>query len=299
MLQIIPSPHEDVVVVKAAGRLTDEDYNVFVPELEKIISQRGPVSVLLEFENFKGWEPKAMWDDFKFGLKHPDDFNKMAIVGEKAWQHLFAVIAKPFTSGEIRYFDHDQIQDAWDWILEKNPDATSENTGEEETEKPVKVTVTPYSRIVVAMDFSQHAEKALARAVELAGHYGADVAVVHACESLMRYDVYPDDFLGPATTFPMYDPELDQQLFDSAKKRLEDMAARIDYDRMTVEVVWGSPAATVLSYAESQKADLIVAGSHGRKGIARLLGSTTNGIMHSARCDVLVVRLDESIPRLS
>ncbi len=291
MLQIIPSPHENVVVVKATGLLTDDDYNVFVPELEKLINEQGPVSVLLEFENFRGWEAKALWADFKFGLKHPDDFKKMAIVGEKAWHHIFAVVVKPFTSGEVRYFDHDQIQKAWDWILEKKTEGSDNDQGEE-TEESEQVTLVPYRSIVVATDFSRHAEKALARAVEMARHYGASVAVVHAHESLMRYDVYPDDFLGPSTGFPMYDPELDQQLFDSARKRLEDMAKQIDYDKMTVEVVWGSPSATVISYAESQKADLIVAGSHGRKGIARLLGSTANSIMHSARCDVLVVRLD-------
>ncbi len=291
MLQIIPSPHENVFVVKATGVLTDEDYNVFVPRLEELIREHGPISLLVEFENFKGWEPKAMWADFKLGLKHPDDFRKMAIVGEKAWHQVLAVMAKPFTSGEVKYFDHDQIQEAWDWILEDETSSESEESSEgEEPQEPV--TLKPYQRIVVAMDFSQHAVKALARAVEVAGHYKASVAVVHACESLMRYDVYPDDFLGPTPSFPMYDPELDQQLFDSAKKRLEDMAAQIDYDKITVEVVWGSPSATVISYAESQNADLIVAGSHGRKGIAKLLGSTANSIMHSARCDVLVVRLD-------
>jgi universal stress protein A len=294
MLQIIPSPHKNVVVVKATGLLTDDDYNVFVPKLEELIREQGPISVMVEFENFKGWEPKALWADFKLGLEHPDDFRKMAIVGEKAWHHLFAVMVKPFTSGEVRYFGHDQIQEAWDWILE-NKESSEPEQSEEEDDKPedsAPATVTPYSRIVVAMDFSRHAVKALARAVELAEHYRASVAVVHACESLMRYDVYPDDFLGPSPSLPMYDPELDQQLFDSAKKRLEDMAAQIEYDRITVEVVWGSPSATVISYAESQNADLIVAGSHGRKGIAKLLGSTATSIMHSARCDVLVVRLD-------
>ncbi|WP_292363901.1 universal stress protein, partial [Methylophaga sp. UBA1464] len=37
--------------------------------------------------------------------------------------------------------------------------------------------------------------------------------------------------------------------------------------------------------------DLIVVGSHGRKGIKMLLGSTANAILHHARCDVLAVRL--------
>lgn len=291
MLQIIPSSHHDIIVVKATGLLTDDDYKKFIPELEKLISEQNPISMLVEFENFRGWEPKALWADFKLGLEHTDNFRKMAIVGEKAWHHFFAVLAKAFTSGDIRYFNHDQIQEAWDWILGKTEEAGQTDKKNEPGEQE-PATVTPYGSIVVAMDFSPHAGKALTRAVELAGHYKAAVAVVHACESLMRYDVYPDDFLGPSLSLPMYDPELDQQLFDSAQKRLKEMLKKIGYDKLTGEVVWGSSSSTIISYAESLKADLIVAGSHGRKGIAKLLGSTANSIMHSARCDVLIVKLD-------
>ena len=292
MLQIIPSSHENVIVVKATGLLTDKDYKEFVPRLEKLIEKQGAVSILLEFENFRGWEPKALWDDFKIGLEHTGDFRKIAIVGEKVWHHFFAVIVRAFTSGEVRYFEQDEIQKAWAWILDKEKPESQDIKREKNTEKQEPVKIQPYNSIVVAMDFSAHAEKALARAVELARHYRASIAVVHACQSLMTYNVYPDDFLGASPSLPMYDPELDQQLFDSAVKRLKDMTSQIDYDKITSEVVWGSPSATVLSYAESQNADLIVAGSHGRRGITRLLGSTANSIMHSARCDVLVVRLE-------
>lgn len=43
--------------------------------------------------------------------------------------------------------------------------------------------------------------------------------------------------------------------------------------------------------AEEQKADLIVIGSHGRHGLGRLLGSTANGVLQGAPCDVLAVRI--------
>ncbi len=292
MLQIIPSPNDDVIVVKATGLLSDEDYREFVPKLEELINRQGRVCLLVEFENFKGWDPKALWADFKLGLEHPDNFKKIAIVGEKAWHHLFAVVVRAFSGAEVRYFEHDQIKEAWEWIREKEA-SDKEQAGAEDNAVPQHlVPLKPYSRIIVAMDFSPHAEKALERAVEIARHYNASIAVVHACESLMRYAIYPDDLLGPSLSLPMYDPELDQQIFDSAKKRLEEMVQKTDYHDISAEVIWGSPASTVISYAESQEADLIVTGSHGRKGIARLLGSTANSIMHSARCDVLVVRID-------
>ena len=295
MLQIIDSPHREVVVIKATGVLTDQDYKEFVPKLETIIKERGPLSVLLEFENFRGWKPKALWDDFTLGMEHDTDFRRMAIVGQRTLHHLFAVIVRAFTSAEVRYFEQNEIQKAWDWILEKDTDSKEGNLPEGEKgerEEQQAVEVRPYRRIITAMDFSPHAQKALKRAVELARFYNASLSVIHVHEIMIPYDLYQDDFTGTTPAFSMYNMELDEQLFESARKRLNEMVSQIDYPDITVEVISGSPSSTIISYAESQKADLIVAGSHGHKGLARLLGSTANSIMHSARCDVLVVKLD-------
>ncbi len=293
MLQIIPSPHENVVVIKATGLLTDYDYNKFIPKLEEIIKLRGSVSVLVEFEGFRGWKPKAMWDDFKLGFKHDGDFKKIAVVGEKARHHVFTDIVKAFSSGKVHYFDHDKIQKAWDWILQEETAGNEENSLEEQG----RIEMKPYSRIITAMDFSPHANRALSRAVEVGVHYNAVIFALHVFESMIQYynvyqDDFVDDFVDSSLAYSLYDPELDQKMSDSARERLEKIIASIDYPDITARQVWGSPVSTIISFAESQRADLIVVGSHGRRGFAKLLGSTANGVVNSARCDVLVVRLD-------
>ncbi|MCV6604433.1 MAG: universal stress protein, partial [Porticoccaceae bacterium] len=53
------------------------------------------------------------------------------------------------------------------------------------------------------------------------------------------------------------------------------------------------PAHELHRYAEENQVDLIVVGSHGRHGLALLLGSTANGVIHGAGCDVLAVRIRE------
>lgn len=53
----------------------------------------------------------------------------------------------------------------------------------------------------------------------------------------------------------------------------------------------GSPKLEIVRVAEERQVDLIVVGSHGRHGLALLLGSTANGVLHHAKCDVLAVRL--------
>jgi len=73
--------------------------------------------------------------------------------------------------------------------------------------------------------------------------------------------------------------------FDHARAKLKQIADSLNYSDTRHEVIWGIPKPTVLSYAEAQRVDLIVLGSHGKHGIARLLGSIANVFAHSARCD--------------
>ena len=127
---------------------------------------------------------------------------------------------------------------------------------------------------------------ALQRGLELARLYNASLSLVHAVEYTLylssEYDsvVLPDNFM-----------EIDQSIFDHAASHLDQVAKNLNYPNIQHEVLWGRPQSTVLSYAAAQNVDLIVVGSHGRHGLARLLGSTATGIAHNSKCDVIVVKL--------
>ena len=56
-------------------------------------------------------------------------------------------------------------------------------------------------------------------------------------------------------------------------------------------IVLGKPEVEIHASAKELGADLIVVGSHGRYGLALLMGSTANGVLHGASCDVLAVRV--------
>ena len=58
-------------------------------------------------------------------------------------------------------------------------------------------------------------------------------------------------------------------------------------------MVWGVPKQEIVQIAVQENIDLIVVGSHGRHGLALLLGSTANSILHYAKCDVMAVRLKD------
>ena len=104
------------LTVRLSGKLVAEDYEHFVPAVEKIVEERGKVRLLLEMRDFHGWDLAATWEDTKFGLRHYHDIDRLAMVGEKAWQHGMAVFCKPFTKAVVRYFDVSEADEAKSWI---------------------------------------------------------------------------------------------------------------------------------------------------------------------------------------
>jgi SpoIIAA-like len=104
------------VTIGASGRLTRSDYDRFVPEFERIVRARGPVRVLLELEDFHGWDLPALWEELKFDTTHQDDMGRVAVVGEKRWQAWGTRLSKPFFRAETRYFDRDGAAEARAWL---------------------------------------------------------------------------------------------------------------------------------------------------------------------------------------
>lgn len=111
---------DDIVEVSAQGKLTREDYQVFVPEIERLMdkSDDDGMRLLFEMEDFEGWEAGALWEDLQFDAKHRNDIDRLALVGEKKWQEWMATLCKPFTSAEVRYFDVSERKAADRWIRE-------------------------------------------------------------------------------------------------------------------------------------------------------------------------------------
>ena len=104
-----------VLHVRVSGKLVKEDYEHFVPTVERLIQQHGKIRVLMEMTDFHGWDAKALWEDIKFDLKHFSDIERVAMVGDKQWQKGMAMFCRPFTTAKVRYFDHSQLNEAHQW----------------------------------------------------------------------------------------------------------------------------------------------------------------------------------------
>jgi hypothetical protein len=118
MIDTLPSPSAKIVGFKLSGKLHDEDYKKFVPAVDDAIATEGKVRLLAQFHDFHGWDAHALWDDVKFSTTHCTKIERIALVGEKAWEAGMAKVCKPFTMATIRYFDASELDAAWKWIEE-------------------------------------------------------------------------------------------------------------------------------------------------------------------------------------
>lgn len=141
-----------------------------------------------------------------------------------------------------------------------------------------------YKHILLAADFSEHGEEVANRAKDLAEKYQAKLSIVHVMDNLLITDA------AYGSTIP-FDLDLTAELMAAAKTRLAKLAEKLNIAEDCRWMETGSPKLEIIRVAEENKVDLIVVGSHGRHGFALLLGSTANGVLHHAQCDVLAVRL--------
>lgn len=106
------------MTMKALGKLTHDDYKTITPMIDSALEgvKEAKVHVLIDGTEMEGWEARAAWDDFKLGLKHGKEFEKIAIYGNKNWQEIAAKVGAWFVSGEVKYFNN--CDEALQWIRE-------------------------------------------------------------------------------------------------------------------------------------------------------------------------------------
>lgn len=142
-----------------------------------------------------------------------------------------------------------------------------------------------YQHILVAVDLTEECDPVIKRAVAIAGDT-VKLSLVHIVEPMAMA------FGGDV---PMDLSQLQQQQFNQAKERLDRLIAKYPaLKKDQSHLTYGQPRQEIHHLAKEQNCDLIVVGSHGRHGLALLLGSTANDVLHGAPCDVLAVKLVKS-----
>ncbi len=142
-----------------------------------------------------------------------------------------------------------------------------------------------YHHILAAVDLSPDGDTVARRALELAREFGARLTVLHVTANLIEEPAY--EFM---TTLPV-DVDIQTEIVDQAKASLKDLCRRLGDEDIHRIVEVDTPKHGILDVARREEADLIVIGNHGVHGLELLLGSTANGVLHHAPCDILAVKV--------
>jgi len=141
------------------------------------------------------------------------------------------------------------------------------------------------TKILLAVDDSEHAARAMKWCAEHADAIDADVVVVHAVDK--------DYAFGSGAPIPLVPPVLDAEQLDELRdvvardwcKPLADAGVRYD-----VVIAEGRPSRAILQTAEAMFADMILCGRRGRGGVAEmLLGSTSHELSHHAKVPLVII----------
>ncbi len=137
-----------------------------------------------------------------------------------------------------------------------------------------------YAHILFATDLTELSQKIAVTVADLVKLHDAKISMVHVIEPIPAYGY-------PGIT------DLDSPVIEHAKQAMTELAARMDIPTANEHIEFGSIKGCVLRLAIELNVDLIVVGSHGRHGLARLLGSSASSIVSGAQCDVVVLRAHE------
>ncbi|TVT34973.1 universal stress protein [Marinobacter vinifirmus] len=139
-----------------------------------------------------------------------------------------------------------------------------------------------YKKVLVAIDLTEEAPQVLNKAKSIAESQAAELLLVHVVEPVGY--AYGGDI-------PMDLSELQDQLDKAAHDQLGQYGEQYGVAKDNQIVTVGRPESEIHRLVKEQGVDLVIVGSHGRKGFQLLLGSTANGVLHGTECDVLAVRI--------
>jgi universal stress protein A len=143
-----------------------------------------------------------------------------------------------------------------------------------------------YQHVLLAVDYSEQGVYVAKKAKSLANLYQAKLSIIHVLDNIPM----PDTNYGTVISLTQ---DSSDELLEAEKSKLMQLGDQLAVDLANRWLLWGVPKQEIIHVAEQEQVDLIVVGSHGRHGLALLLGSTANSVLHYAKCDVMAVRLPD------
>lgn len=116
MITCIDKPESRTVELVIEGGVTKDDYLETAEHLHDRIQDWGAVNLLEDIRSIDGVEAGAFWDNVKFGFRHFQDIDKVAVVTDKQWIRAATTITDPLIHLDVQTFPREEIETARAWV---------------------------------------------------------------------------------------------------------------------------------------------------------------------------------------
>jgi len=130
-----------------------------------------------------------------------------------------------------------------------------------------------YEIIICAIEASDEGKEILSKACNLAQLHNSKLFVTH----IIPYTLLPKDY--------------QKELKENVSPEVESITQSLGIPKGNVTVKFGKPYEQICMLAENKNADLIILGTHSKKGLNALIGSTANAVANHAKCDVSLIKI--------
>ena len=142
-----------------------------------------------------------------------------------------------------------------------------------------------FQNILIPVDLSTQSTRAFKVALDIAKKYNSKITILTCLELDASHHLYYEAI--PSSQQVKKQSKIVKKHF----KKLESIAEKNNISIKSKILTSGSAVNNIVTFAKSQKHDLVVIGSHGRTGFDKLLlGSVANGVSHKTKCPILIVR---------
>lgn len=111
---------DHVYQIRLTGVLTWGEFQAFRNQLQTAqVFVGGPVRLLVQLEEFAGWEPAQTWTDVSFFFEHDQHIEKIAVVGDERWHDPMSLfLFADYRHAATRFFAATEFAAARAWVLE-------------------------------------------------------------------------------------------------------------------------------------------------------------------------------------
>jgi hypothetical protein len=116
MYRVFSESENGNVGIKIEGKLTQDDYKLLSPFIDRLRQEVGPLRLLFDMTECEGLDSQALWEELIRQLHQFREIPRVAVIGDHHWMECGTKVFQPLLATRVEYFAPNQVDEAWKWV---------------------------------------------------------------------------------------------------------------------------------------------------------------------------------------